>query len=44
MISQQFFELMVTQRNSLATQLEHHNYQDNQQIMTIPKIKKKQHQ
>ena len=28
-ISQQYFKLMVTQRNSLATQLEHHSHQDN---------------
>ena len=40
-ISQQYFKLMVTQRNSSTTQLEHHSYQDNQQIMTIPKIKNK---
>ena len=40
-ISQQYFKLMVTQRNSSATQSEHDSYQDNQQITTIPKIKNK---
>ena len=40
-ISQQYFKLMVTQRNSSATRLEHYNYQDNQQMMTISKIKNK---
>ena len=39
-ISQQYSKLMVMQRNSSAAQLEHHNYQDNQQIMTIPKPNK----
>ena len=34
-ISRQYFKLMVTQRNSSTTELEHHNYHDNQQITTI---------
>ena len=32
---------MVTQRNLLTTQLKHHNYQENQRIVTLPKIKNK---